>query len=430
MNILIKSGVVAALAGASVGLARADVVTTTGGIKVVSSNGDFSAAVGTLLQFDAYEDQNDSSSGIGSGIANGSSNNAFRFRRAWITLAGKVYSFNYHVDYDTVTGALARAWLEHGLLPNGSLFIGQDKPWGSLDELARNPDTPFMERNIVSASGVNAAATYSDGVFYEWSHQALTDNDSLWLGASAVSLHKQTGSTDTSTQGSAYNARIGYAPIIEKDAWAHVGASIIDATGATGSSTAGTDALKASYAYGDYFDSNEKLTLANYPVSSTGARPHSRSISGELAGAYGPAYLQAEYDDVAFHETGEANNTVRAYSATAAYTLTGETRSYNAKDSTYGTITPAHSYGAWEVAVRYDQATNDGSNGIYTGLALAGAKAALATADKVTLITVGLNYYPNDHIRFVLNYEHGKANLGREGSDSPNTIGARAQLWF
>ena len=62
MNILIRSGVLAALAGAGVGLAHADVVTTTGGIKVVSSNGDFSAAVGTLLQFDAYEDQNDSSS--------------------------------------------------------------------------------------------------------------------------------------------------------------------------------------------------------------------------------------------------------------------------------------------------------------------------------------------------------------------------------
>ena len=80
--------------------------------------------------------------------------------------------------------------------------------------------------------------------------------------------------------------------------------------------------------------------------------------------------------------------------------------------------------------MRYDQARNDGSDGVYTGLALAGAKAALATADKVTLITVGLNYYPNDHVRFVLNYEHGEADLGRAGSDSPNTIGARAQLWF
>ena len=430
MNILVKSGLLAALAGAGVGLAHADVVTTTGGIKVVSSNGDFSAAVGTLVQFDAYDDQNDSSSKIGSGTPNGSSNNAYRFRRAWITLAGKVYSFNYHVDYDMVTGALARAWLEHGLLPHGSLFIGQDKPWASLDELARNPDTPFMERNIVSASGVNAAATYSDGLFYEWSHQALTDSDSLWLGASAVSLHKQTGSTDTSTQGSAYNARIAYAPFVEKNAWAHVGASIIDSTAATGSTTAGTNALNASYAYGNYFDTNEKLTLASYPVSSAGARPHSRSISGELAGVYGPAFLQAEYDDVAFHETGLSNNTVTAYSATAAYTLTGESRSYNSQDATYGTITPAHAYGAWELAVRYDQARNGGNDGAYTGLALGGAKAALATADKVTLLTVGLNFYPNEHVRFELNYEHGEADLGKEGSDSPNTIGARAQLWF
>jgi phosphate-selective porin OprO and OprP len=430
MNILVKRGIVAALASAAMGLAHADVVTTTGGIKVVSSNGDFSAAVGTLVQFDAYVDDNDSSSKIGSGIANGSSNNAFRFRRAWITLAGKVYSFHYHIDYDTVSGSLQRAWLEHELAPHGSLFIGQDKPWASLDEIARNPDTPFLERNIVSASGVNAAATYSDGVFYEWNHRALTDNDSLWLGASAVSLHRQTGSTDTSTQGSAYNARIAYAPIVEKDAWLHLGGSIIDATAATGSNTAGTNALTASYAYGNFYDSNEKLTLANYPVSSTGARPHSRSISGELAGAYGPAYLQAEYDDVAFHETGEPNNTVTAYSATAAFTLTGETRPYNTQDATYGAITPAHAYGAWEIAVRYDEARNGGSDGVYTGLALAGAKAALATADKVTLITAGLNYYPNDHVRLVLDYEHGKADLGKEGSDSPNTIGARAQLWF
>src|SRR5579872_7254610 len=106
MNILVKGGIAAALVAAGAGLARADVVTTTGGIKVVSSNGDFSAAVGTLVQFDAYADENDSGSKVGSGTANGSSNDAFRFRRVWITLAGKVYSFHYHVDYDTVTGAL------------------------------------------------------------------------------------------------------------------------------------------------------------------------------------------------------------------------------------------------------------------------------------------------------------------------------------
>ncbi|MGH8199631.1 MAG: OprO/OprP family phosphate-selective porin [Steroidobacteraceae bacterium] len=430
MNILVKSGIVAAFVGAGACLAHADVVTTTGGIKVVSSDGDFSAAVGTLVQFDGYADENDSSSRIGSGVANGSASNAFRFRRAWITLAGKVYSFHYHIDFDTVTGALQRAWLEHDLLPHGSLFIGQDKPWASMDEIARNPDTPFLERNIASSSGVNAAVTYTNGVFYEWHDRGFTDSDNLWLGASASSLHKQSGSTDTITQGSAYDARIAYAPIVDKDRWLHLGASIIDATAAAGSTTSGANALTASYAYGNFYDSDEKLTLASYPVSSTGARPHSRALAGELAGAYGPAYLQAEYDHVAFSQTGEPDDMVTAYSATVAYTLTGETRRYNTQDATYLGIVPQHSYGAWELAVRYDQARNDGSDGIYTGLALPGAKAAAATADKVTVVTVGLNYYPNDHVRFVLDYEHGEADLGKAGTDRPNTIGARAQLWF
>lgn len=430
MNILIKSGATAALTLVAAGLARADVVTTTGGIKVVSSNGDFSAAVGTLVQFDGYADENDAGSGIGSGVANGSSNDAVRFRRAWITLAGKVYRFNYHIDFDTVSGALQRAWLEHGLLPHGSLFIGQDKPWASLDEVARNPDTPFLERNIASSSGVNAAASYTNGVFYEWHDRTFTASDNLWLGVSASSLHRQGGGTDSITQGSAYNARIAYAPIVDQEGWLHFGASIIDATAAAGSTTAGTGALTASYAYGNYYDHNEKLTLASYPVSGAGARPHSRALGGEIAGAYGPAYVQVEYANVAFHQLGEPDDTVTAYTATAAYALTGETRGYNTRDATYFGIAPAHSYGAWEVAVRYDEARNDGSGNVYPGIALAGLKASAATADRVRLVTVGLNYYPNDHVRFVLDFEHGEADLGRAGTDRPDTIGARAQLWF
>lgn len=430
MNILVKNGIAVVLAGAGVSLAHADAVTSTGGIEVVSSNGDFSAAVGTLVQWDAYFDENDSGSGIGSGVAGGNANDAFRFRRAWITLAGKVYGFHYHIDYDTVSGTLQRAWLEHDLLPHGSLVVGQDKPWASMDEIARNPDTPFLERNIASSSGVNAAATYTNGAYYEWNDRALTDSDNLWLGVSASSLHKQGDSTDTITQGSAYNARIAYAPIVGKDRWLHFGASIIDSTAAAGSSTEGSNELTASYAYGNYFDSDEKLTLASYPVSSTGARPHSRALGGELAGAYGPAYLQAEYDNVSFHEMREPNNTVTAYSVTAAFALTGETRQYDSHDATYRGIAPAHGYGAWEIALRYDEARNGGGDGVYTGLALAGAKGALATADQVSLLTVGLNYYANEHVRFALDYEHGKADLGKEGTDSPNTIGARVQLWF
>jgi phosphate-selective porin OprO/OprP len=382
------------------------------------------------LEFDGYYDNNDNRSKIGSGVAGSDSSDSFRFRRAWLTLAGNVYSFDYHVDYDFVANTLQRAWISHEVLPHGTLYIGQDKPWASLDEIASDTETPFLERNIASSSGINSVATYTNGLYYAWNNRLFTEEDNVWIGLSGSSLHKQSGGADSSTQGTAFNARVAYAPIVEKNRWLHFGVSFINANAAAGSTTAGTNALLVSYVYGNHFDSDEKLTLANYPVSSTGTRPHSNTLGGELAAAYGPGYLQAEYDDAKFHEAGEPDNTVKAYSVTGAVMLTGETRPYKPGDASYGGITPGHAYGAWELAVRYEKARNDGNDGVFKGLALPGVKASLATLDQVTLISAGVNYYPNAHVRFMLDYEHGKADLGKAGTDSPNTVEARAQLTF
>jgi phosphate-selective porin OprO and OprP len=431
MSTLVKTGVFAALTG--VGLAallHAADAKADGAFQVESSDGNFSGSVGGRLEFDGYYDDNDNGSKIGSGVAGPDSSDSFRFRRVWLTLTGNVYSFDYHIDYDFVSSALQRAWLSHEVLPHGTLYIGQDKPWASLDEIASDTDTPFLERNIASSSGVNSVATYTNGLYYAWHNRLLRGDDNLWLGLSGSALHKQSGGTDTSTQGTAFNARAAYAPIVEKDRWLHFGVSFINANAAAGSNTSGSNALLASYVYGNHFDSNEKLTLASYGVTSTGTRPHSNTLGVELAAAYGPGYLQAEYDSASFREAGEPDNTVTAYSVTAAVTLTGETRPYKPGDATYGGITPSSSYGAWELALRYDEARNDGSNGVFTGLALPGVKTSAATLDEVSLITAGLNYYPNEHVRFMLEYEHGKADLGRAGTDSPNTVAVRAQLVF
>lgn len=431
MSTPVKTGLLAALAGLGLaGLFHADAARADGAFTLRSSDGNFSGSLGGRLQFDGYYDDNDEGSGIGSGVAGASSADTFRFRRIWVTLTGKVYSFDYHIDYDLVASALQRAWISHALAPHGTIYIGQDKPWASLDEIASNNVTPFLERNVTSASGVNSAATYTNGVFYVWHDRLSADDDSLWIGLSASSLHKQSGGADTSTRGTAFNARVAYAPIVRSDRWLHLGLSFIDANAAAGSTTAGTSALLASYVYGNHFDSGEKLTLVKYAVPDTGAEPHSNTVGAELAGAYGPGYFQAEYDDARFRESGEPDNTVNAYSVTAAYTLTGETRPYKVANATYGGITPSHAYGAWELAVRYEKARNDGSEGVFTGLALPGAQASLATLDQVSMLSLGVNYYPDAHVRFMLDYEHGKADLGRAGTDSPNTVEARAQLAF
>jgi phosphate-selective porin OprO/OprP len=431
MSTLVKTGVLAAVAGVGLaGLLHADDALADGAFQVRSSDGNFSGGIGGRLEFDGYYDDNDSGSKIGSGVAGSDTSDSARFRRVWLTLTGNVYRFSYHVDYDLVANTLQRAWFSHEVLPHGTLYIGQNKPWASLDEIASDTDNPFLERNIASSSGVNSVATYTNGLYYSWRDTLFTADDNLWLGVSASALHKISGGADTSTQGTAFNARVAYAPIVAKDRWLHFGASFINANAAAGSTTAGTNALLASYVYGNHFDSNEKLTLAGYTVSSTGTRPHSNTVGGELAGAYGRGFLQAEYDNARFHQAGEPDNTVKAYSVTAAVTLTGETRPYRPGDATYGGIVPEHAYGAWELAVRYEKARNDGNNGVFAGLALAGTKASSATFDQVTLLSAGVNYYPNSHVRFMLDYQHGKADLGRAGTDSPNTVAARAQLVF
>lgn len=417
-----------AMAAGPIGMAQADAPPTISGPALQADDGRYSLQLGTLVQLDGYLDRNDDG-GIGSGAPGEDPNSTVRFRRAWITLAGNVHSFDYHIDYDFVTGSLNRAWVSHGLLRHGTLYIGQDKPWASLDELARNYDTPFLERNIVSASGVNAAATYTDGLYYEWHDHAVTDTDNLWWGLSASSLHKQGEGTDTGTQGTAFNARVAYAPLVAAHRWLHVGASFINANASAGTNVEGTDELLASYVYGDHFDSNEKLTLASYSYSAARGDAHSNTLAGELAGAYGPAYLQAEYARAAFHQGGEPDNTVTAYSVTAAYAITGETRPYKVGAASYGGIVPAHDHGAFELAVRYDHARNDGG-GPFHGLKLTDANPALATLDEVSLLTVGLNYYADANVRFTVDFEHGRADLGRAGSDSPNTVGVRAQIGF
>lgn len=430
MKTMIKGSVLALLIGSSVSaIVHADQVTTLGGIKVKTADGNFDASLGGRIQFDGYLDSTDKNANrIGSG-SSGDGASSFEFRRVWLSLAGHAYGFGYHIDYDFTGSQLNEAWLSHGLL-GGTVYAGQHKPWASLDELASNANTPFLERNIASASGVYSTANYTQGVYYAWHKPTIVNDDSLWLGVSVASLHKQSGGSDTQTQGLEYNARVAYAPVVKKNEWLHFGASYVHADADAGSTTAGSGALAASYVYGNHFDSNEKLTLASYSVGAAGGNPHSDTVGAELAGAYGPGFLQAEFVNAAFSQQGQPGNTVRAYSVTGAYALTGESRAYDKGKATYGGIKPLHSYGAVELALRYEYARNDGHGGSYAGLKLNGASSAAATKDTVSLLTVGVNYYVNPAVRFTLDYERGTADLGAAGKDSPNTVGARAQILF
>ena len=434
VNKLLRYSALAVFVGTGIGVAHADDASTTGGIKIKSSDGNFDASLGGRIHFDALLNMPDSNSQkIGSGAAD-DANSDFEFRRVFISLIGHLYGYEYHIDYDLTGSSFQDVWIAHSLLPGGTVYIGQHKPWRSMDEIASNNSTVFLERNIVSATGVYGGIDYTNGLYYSWNKGAFTSSDSLWAGASVYSLHKQTNGAENRTQGLGYNGRLAYAPFVSPTAWAHVGVNFSeDNADSTNTITTSSGQIGSTfgpaYTYGGR--SGAKFTLASYSAANAKAlgNPHQEAIGGELAGAWGPVYGQAEYTMLGLHQEGLNETNVNAYSVTGAYAITGETRTYDKKTATYNALRPSHAYGAFEIAARYDHAQNNLTNG-NVGCAAAGAVAANVSKCDVSLITVGLNYYPNPAVRFVFNYTHGEANLGNAGKDKPDSLGLRAQLAF
>ncbi len=453
MNKLLRYSVLAVFVGTGMGVAHADEATTTGGLKIKSSDGNFDASLGGRIHFDGELIVPDHGALFGVNDPAGGEKSSFYFRRVFISLAGHLYGWEYHIDEDlaaTNQNGFNDVWIAHSVIGNDAIYLGQHKPWRSLDELASNNITPFMERNANSATGVYGGRDYADGVFYKWTH-GFTGSDNLFAGVSVYSLSKTSnqaggGLTTTSTttttsgttttvtgptvqgqtQGTGYNARIAYAPIVKDGLWAHVGASVSSDNADGGGS--GGYSLSSSYIFvGRQAGS---ATLASYKNAATGGNnPNVTSVAGELAGAFGPAYASAEFTNAKYNQTGVAANTVQAFSATAAYLVTGETRPYDKNVATYGNIRPLHPYGALEVLVRYDALRNDGAGGTFVGVS--GAKGATITTDRASTFTAGVNYYVNPAVRFMLNYEHGAWDLGgTNGNDNANSVEGRVSLIF
>ena len=150
----------------------------------------------------------------------------------------------------------------------------------------------------------------------------------------------------------------------------------------------------------------------------------------ETAGVWGPAYMAAEYvtldvdlNSAAVPRFGQSSTDLSAWSVDAGLFLTGESRTYETKSAQWGAIKPKGivgkgGIGAWEVAVRYEEADyNDGVD----------------INGEMHLFTGGLNWYVNNTMRLMANYvttldydEEGNAKDG----DEPSAFMLRGQIYW
>jgi len=104
----------------------------------------------------------------------------------------------------------------------------------------------------------------------------------------------------------------------------------------------------------------------------------------------------------------------------ATWSLSGESRPYDPTTASFHGLIPraplGGGFGAWEVAARYSSMNLDSGGGVAGGIQ--------------NIWSVGLNWYPNSTVRFLLDYNNIQVNhANAPGADiSAHAIGLRSQI--
>jgi phosphate-selective porin OprO/OprP len=447
---------------AAAGVAHADPAETKGGIKIKTDDGRFEANIGGRIHFDYNSISTDSNSVFGSQDAYKQpiQNDGAYLRRVYLTLKGKAYGWNYKIEPDFAgnngTGAASIAFQDVYLSTQfgpGEIIFGQIKPFRAMEELTSSNDILFAERPYAGATGLFAGGVsreFQQGVYYKGEYNLLG------AGTYGVGVYSLRRDNTPSNSGIGSSARVTFAPILTDDTVVHVGLSYSyeaqDKLNASDSGSAvigggstnqlGAAAIGSNIRY--LSRRGPQLSLGS--ASGPGGSNIAYTVGGELAGKLGPAYFQSEY----FTQTlegaaGLRDQYVNAYYVQASYFITGESKTYKKADGFFGGIKPNSSYGAFEVKVRYDSASNNalsiaGATGTIAGPAARTPAAAPTTTvnygkASVDAISAGVNWYVNPNVRFMLEYITSEAERtltasGAVQKDKPDAVVARAQFSF
>ena len=146
-----------------------------------------------------------------------------------------------------------------------------------------------------------------------------------------------------------------------------------------------------------------------------------RMFNVEMARQCGPFMLEGEYTSVFVHRIQDAlslgNLRFDGWNVQTRYLLTGESHQYDVRDGNFGAVKPNSSYGAVEVAARYDFLDLNDKD---------------VRGGSEHDITLGLNWFINQQVRLSANYLHQVIRPANYGSVKRNldTIGLRCQIRF
>ena len=402
---------------------------------IASEDGEYAFSIGLLAQedFGGFLGMG-TRSGQAKGNFNSFTQNARRLR-LYFSWRYKDWVVNVTPDFGSSsvdgTVGLFEANLNYTGLHNTILTVGYFQPRMEEESAERSGAFEFLERPTIVDLVRNIAggvARFSVGGEH-WEKRWLAAM--YFTGQKFGDRNKDTTITDSQTGGV---VRIAGRPYVSKDIDVHVGA------GATAAFKVNENSKGRTYTFSD----NMEVPLGETSLLTSGALSDVAQIwaaGPQLAFRWKNFLLKSEYYHVGVsrgHESVGVNLPSLGFDGwyvSGNYTILGHPRAYNPKIAAFTTpgvdydFDPAHNHwGALEFSARWSvtdlsSAPSQGGAGI--------------NGNQQTVWQAGFNWYPNQHIKFMLDYAHfivsrskgvsGNVNvLGRDG----DAIVARAQAAF
>ncbi len=394
----------------------AGIATSKGGLEIKSADGNYSAKLGARVHFDANYviDEDDLTA------AQQDRNSTLDFRRARLSLSGKVYNWEYLFENDfagqdtTNRAGFRDVWLGTHVKGN-RIRIGQAKPFRGMEELTSSNSLTFMERPFATANGIYQRQR-TLGLFVN----NYLDDSRVGYGLSVYNNKagfEQTSGGAVQPQGQAlgYNGRVFVLPIKSAESDLHVAFSASqDGAGDASDNAAPPEVTGIALQPRTTRNGQLRPTV----VGATQGFDKQTTYAGELAYRVGRFTAQGEYALANFTDSvvaGQADEDVETGYIQLSYFLTDHAKRYSTTRGAFDGPSVKSGSGAIELKARYDFIKNtDRDNREASGYA------------------VGVNYYVSPNVRFMVEYHDGEAS---GASGTPNdakfqVVTARAQLNF
>ena len=322
----------------------------------------------------------------------------FRARRARIGLSGKIdddWSFQIEYDFAENGSSANDVYLRYTGLEQGNITVGHFKVPFGLEELTSSNNITLIERSLPTTT---FAQSRRMGVGYNAS------GDTWTLGLMGFGQSQGSGVRgSTADEGLGVGGRLTFTPINNDGSLLHLGIA------ATTESPADKDASVAR------FRTRPESRPTNVRLIDTGNIGDASSINQfglEAAWQTGPFSVQSEWMRASVSRSGQPDVDFDGWYLSGSWVLTGESRGY--RGGVFRGVSPASAGGAWELTARYSSTDLDDG--------------PVAGGDEQNW-TLGVNWYANNRVRFMLNYINVSSE--RQGvSDDPNILLARAQVAF